>query len=405
MQNKTRIAAAITIIILLLSSCTEKEAELNFDNDFAPPVISSELMLSEFTIGSSSKETEFHQLIQSEGDFFFRGILDNCNVVGKISGHGGIIWKSETDFIPNDIILKQDYLVVCGGKDTDGDDINNVGCIAHFNTKNGDLVASPYIVDKYPNISFYGINSEAVFGHCEIDEIIYPYILHYYLATPQMLLEMGDSVYTNLENHVFYQTSGDYVLGKSFTGTRVEQETREAYIHKLKTGNALSKKIEWTCQIENPDYTLINGISILHDSINRLIYVCGELKNTNDFTKAFLAAVSTEGVVKYVNIPEQSVYASAFTGLVTNGSYLYISGVYDYKVYKNIPEPYIGYGSISKLDAISGTLISNKVFGNDDYCSGINSIINKDNSFFTLGWTNWSHDNDKNGWFMEIERF
>lgn len=416
MKKNAKIFTALFLILSFLTSCIDfdtfdyDEYDHEYDdihNELDPNA--NQLILDESIYGHPDKETSIDGMVPADdGGYFFFGIFNLENMVGKISASGSILWRDTVEYLPKGILNYKGNALVCGSFDKDNDDLPDAGILELFNSQDGNMIKKSFWVD-FDNTRFNGISDKYIIGRCREGNSIHPFIAKYYIDENDSIIHGEIISYPDLYKQYFHTIDQNYISGGKFRGQFDDITTYEFMVYKF---NESSLGLEWSKSIISREGFETSDGDIM--VINNTVYVAGNSEveeenppyNADYWTDGLLASLTPDGQINYIRTYNTSLNGDKYFHLYYDGSYIYASGkLSSYWLVSNNHS--FSYGLISKIDAVSGNAIDHYAFGPGTTGSGICALIPLGSGFVFGGWTNQSYydfddETQYQGWFVEI---
>lgn len=454
----------VLLVIVAFVAC-QKEAAVKPSSNNSTPVdnttekvnynkpTGNSLILNQRLIGDTTKSNTIHRILEAgDGGFYFVGVQESNNVVGKLSASGTYLWTQKIGFEINSLALTKiattsgsERLVICGKN------------IVSFFTLNGAFDKDIYI-NQPSNVTINDIQSYGngvyIIGSTEKNSILYPI----YGSVPYNSASSTSIVINTMDNLAGFEfrnfpyrvnasttssntggtpnaggtsggngsTSGGGTVGSGGNGD-------ESYFSFICFGRQLSSdkvsiKATLFSIVADKNKTIAwqrdlmigsgfkSGIRIGNGTVaekDGLLYAVGftEQSKTNNPTNGYwysglIACVkASDGSLIWQKAHSITNYNDGFARIyLTTNNEIFVSGEAS-NYYLNKTNKSFGYGLLARINASTGDMISHKTFGDETKYSGFNHLYIKDNQLFTVGFANQNYNNSGfQAWFIELNK-
>lgn len=451
----------VLLVIVAFVACQKEEAVKPSSNNtpvnnttekvnYNKPTGNS-LILNQRLIGDTTKSNTIHRILEAgDGGFYFVGVQESNNVVGKLSASGTYLWTQKIGFEINSLALTKiatasgsDRLAICGKN------------IVSFFTLNGAFDKDIYI-NQPSNVTINDIRSSGsgvyIIGSTEKNSVLYPI----YGSVPYNSVSSTSIVINTMDNLAGFElvcfsrvnvgsdqpppTAGDenYIgtgtpssggtTGNNITGGSFNRD--ESYFvlsRQVSSQNKIQKitilsinisknRINWQRDLATGSGFKSSakvGNSVLAEK-DGLLYAVGftEYSKANNptsgdyWTAGLIACVkATDGSLIWQKAHSITNYNDGFARIyLTTNNEIFVSGEAS-NYYLNKTNKSFGYGLLARINASTGDMISYKTFGDETKYSGFNHLYIKDNQLFTVGFANQNYNNSGfQAWFVELNK-
>lgn len=382
------------------------------NNELVNPNLPTDNNIIDFqtTIGQADKSSSIFDMIASQdGNFFFRGNINNDEFVGKMNTNGDVIWKFLPNYNPRKIFINEDgNLLVISNRDKDNDGATDEVYLFLFD-KNGGSPISQISWDNFENIRLNGISENIAVGRCQINGVIHPVVVEFSLNNNNILIKEDIHFYSNEVSHSFTDIKEEFVMGSKIIGSFDDVESVATYAGKLTSNYAL----DWFREIEIDNTFGTEPHDFL--KVDNHLIICGQANIEEDqnpggggyWTAGFVASVSDNGTVEYAKLLNPSIKSDRLFSIFYHNNYVYTLGNHS-GVFYTEEEKIFRNGWISKIVASTGDVISNKFIGNETYSTGLNTGIEINGKYYAGGFTEQTYDGTyyySKGWLIEFDQF
>ncbi len=426
-------------LMAILFACEKVEDKPNEDNpsnqvNYLKPNANN-LISNDVVLGDNG-ETSFHKIekIKDEPYFAFIGYYNDNYVVGKISEAGNIVWKINLSYRPNDITTKNNQIILIGNNTS-----YNVGNISIYDYDG--TILSELTYNEYSKIEFRGLdfgldpgtNSQQnqqkriksfiknssipiyIVGRVQKNGNNYPCIVSVSIKDG-VLQKKGIKVFESMPNQVFRRIRDSHIVGNKYVGDFSKPNYTQILVAEWKQ-NSTNLDIVWSNTFSYNSRLKCRAKDFIEDDDN--LYIVGETQyekstspsNGGYWYAGFIASYSKTGhfnYIKAINASEYDDKLSCIKGEYSSGKLLsiYASGVCFGHIKTNTKKS-LGYGLISKINPVNGSVIENKIFGDETYNSGFRNLFLSNTNIIGVGWTKHlkSGDNEYKGWFCKMLKF
>ncbi len=468
-MKKIIIISVILLFISVIFSCKKDDDITEPDNNDTTTInevepTGNDLINFQTVFGNENTQNSIYQMKSDDnGDFYYSGIKDGNNVIGKLNTSGSIIWEKSINFQINEFYIGDfwggtinEYIIFVGSTF----DTNRKGIVAIYDI-NGNL-KSDEIWNNYTEVFFNDINISLKGYDAERKTLpvflliggagntsIYPYATHFYISTngaivkgfPLFFPATPNKLFTNYPEMRFDKFCFDDDFAQdwgshgnpqnsmkdenflSFVSTYSKDNDNysEISIAKLSDNifideNKIELEINWKTKIENNDLYSLGNICIenpygvFSGNGEPYIYIVYAKKsviinNSGDYWSNCIAAkIKETGEILWKKEYNISNYSDFYKECIFYNDYLYAIG---YGVsYCNSSNSF-SYGLISKISSSTGNLIENKLIGNNAYQSGLNTLLLHNDKLYLGGLTKFYECNDSptfQAWFVEYNQ-
>jgi uncharacterized membrane protein YgcG len=461
------------LVIVAFVACQKEEAVKPSSNNSTPVDNTTEkvndnkptgnsLILNQRLIGDTTKSNTIYRILEAgDGGFYFLGLQESNNVVGKLSASGIYLWTQKIGFEINSLALTKiattsgsDRLAICGKN------------IVSFFTLNGAFDKDIYI-NQPSNVMINDIQSSGngvyIIGSAEKNSVLYPiYGLVPYnsVSSTSIVINTMDNL-TGFEFRSFSHqakssiptsntgggetgdNSGIPSAGGTSGGNGSDSgggiirgnggDVRQPYfsficLGRQTTSDKVSIKATLFSIVADKNQTIVwqrdlttgsgfksatragNGTVTQKDG---LLYAVGYTEQIKSNTppngywySGLIACVkATDGSLIWQKAHSITNYNDGFARIyLTTNNEIFVSGEAS-NYYLNKTNKSFGYGLLARINASTGDMISYKTFGDETKYSGFNHLYIKDNQLFTVGFTNQNYDNSGfQAWFVELNK-
>lgn len=421
-MKKIIIFSIVLTFISIIFSC-KKEDEIISTSEIEPT--GNDLINYQTTFGDENLQSSIIQMKSDDnGSFYYHGMVNGNNVIGKLNTNGSIIWEKNVNFQINDFQIENFIIYVGSSTNT-----NFTGIVAIYDTE-GNFI-SDETWNNYQTVFFNGIKrsfcgyagNENNFNFFSViggagNSTICPYIANFHVGQngeiikgfPDFFNVISDKLFTNYPEMRFDKFSNKktyfpidqgtgnnnddpYISDHSpFYYVTVYNETKDDLsVAKISENITLENpnlniSIDWITRINNTSSKIVKGdICFEYD---KGIFVCGTEFNSslgvNNKVAGILVKLSEDGEILWKNLYGISIHSDGYWDCVFNNNYIYAIG---FGAFYTKNDNSFGYGLISKISSTTGNIISNKLIGDEKYYSNLNTVLFHNNNLFFAGFT------------------
>jgi hypothetical protein len=386
------------------------------------------LIISQNISGDSSKGSSIYQIIDAgDGGFLLTGVLNSYNIVGKFNQSGGTIWTRRTFFRARDILRIPENtghisnaLLAVGGYDSDADGDTD-GNILLCNGAEGTLI-SELILD-YDNYDVWlntlVISSSSTdscqyigFGTAEVLGVYYPWAVRFTIDSTGVIFKREDTLYSSFpwiildaacKNDDPSQTA--YFL----SGQRYLNDSTETNITLFGLSDSLN--VIWNQDIiHRSGFTTSTyvGRGLITYGANLFVVGYTEFEKENNLSSGewdagLIASITKQGQINWIKAFQITEYSERYTDCCTDGNFLWVTGDCSSFMFTE-SKGIFSNALLSKVSLTADTVFSHMSFGNENYKSGLNSIVVRGTHAYCAGYTNQQiSDGGYQSWFTEID--
>ncbi len=439
----------LNIILLLISviySCKKDEDIIEPENN--DTIVNkieptgNDLINFQTTFGNENSESIIYQMEKdNNGNFYYQGKKNDEFVIGKLNTSGSTIWEQNLNFTPFDFII-DDFITIVGKQ-------NSFGIVAVY-SMSGELLS----YETWNNYSKVFFNSITSFFYVYPDKsksnnkyfiaiggagnsTIFPYATNFQISSSGEIEKTlstdfpieTDKLFTDypemrLNKFAKYGQNGSIPIYYITTYTKQDDKLVKfsvaQFSENIYENINLGINIDWVTEINSnsSEYKVFGGnICCGYNDFGDIdgIYAVGRVEVANSskslntvssdyWTDCIAVKISGNGELLWKNEYEISDYLDGYYDCIVNNNYLYSIGN---GVGYNSDNNFFGYGLVSKISTTTGNLISNKLIGQKEYKSSLNTVILHNNKLFLGGMTNFNKNNDNStyqSWFVEFNQ-
>lgn len=414
----------IGIVTFALGLTTVMACSNSTEPDLPPthpvPPNGNAMIINERTFGEKGSNTSMAGIVDDgQGGFFFHGQLNSKTVVGRLDSQGEILWTGDgvsrfTSIarVPVSGGSAGNALLVVGGDDLDNNGSPDVAVALLYD---GNGIVTDRLEFQHDNgrtwfrslavASVGGNQFECVaVGGGNITSVEDPYIARFSIAG-DTLARGNEAVFTDLAGMILSDVAfGDnspsqmfYVAGTDFDSNAIRKNAFVIQLSEL-------LEIQWFRNLVTAGIQKTGAHEVIF--AGGKAYVGGDaLKEKRGYlwTVGFLASVSTGGATNWVQVGAPSDYSDLYTDCFFKDGYLYIVGGYG-RFIEIQSRLLFGYALLSKVDPVTGDVISNHTFGSAAHRSGFNDVIVSDGTAYCVGFKRYEQSGfGYQGWFAQVD--
>jgi hypothetical protein len=421
------LAAMIIVLSCLVLGCTDPtdstETQTNPEdivNTDKPN--SNERIVSEVVIGDEGEWSSLWEITEeSAGGYYYRGGVNSRYGGGRLDATGDHVWHCRTPYSPRGMCMAgpatalPNALIMAGGYDTNDDDKRDVGQ-ASLVTPSGTLVNLLVYTSDTSRIWFNSIVSLsdstfiAVGGFEDPAETYYPFVAVFKLASSGQIEKQSEAVISSLPGMYFvYSALDPEESSDSETVLYVNSRPDIEALHRisLPLPDLTPSTVEWTREITVPSATgwEVNHISFFGGNL----YWAGSAEDPAKdpppsdggyWRSGAAGSYTSAGLLRWVKLIRLTGHSDKLYEIVAHGDTLYAVG--QCGNYGQEGQQF-GYGWICRIDAATGTPISNMTFGDPKNSSGFNSGIHDGSVMHCVGWTHQEVGGVYQGWYCTVD--
>ncbi len=390
--------------------------------------LSNERISNQVFLGSLSSYTSIYNLYDDgAGFFFFRGLLDNTQTIGKLNRSGVTVWTDalksrELCPVPNNTIGLDDALLAVGGIDYDSDGGLDHGYVRLRGAGGASLSEA---IASVPDTAVY-LNSVAVIDSLHFVAVggayiagspLHPYLITFDLNADSSLTITNELIFADMERQYFNDvvsdpakaTANEFVCYVTITKLNAAGATESAAVCAVggpKRGGA-EFAVQWTANIEQTSALpiWINAIALRGNTIftaGSADAVDKEISGGGYFDNGFIASMSSGGVLNWLRTINISKRSDSYSSVFATASALYATGAVSHYMTTEDNLQY-GLALFSVFDPATGNARHHIALGSYDYQSAFYSMFVDETRAFCAGHTKYSvlHGTYQ-GWFVEI---